>query len=88
MKLNTSDSSCTKCFDEFVKGVIYFGVSDLSTPPVKDINGLLLVEILVQVDNYTKRNGGKKQIIHFIIRRESLTNRWLINQDSLYKGLK
>lgn len=55
------DSECPKCFDEFVKGNTYFGVSGLPAPSFKDTNGLLLVEIPAQVNIYTKRKVGKKR---------------------------
>ncbi|MDQ0861041.1 hypothetical protein [Bacillus sp. V2I10] len=88
LNLIISDSDCPKCFDEFIKGITYFGVGGLPAPPFKDTNGLLLVEIPAQVNIYTKRKGAEKKIVHFMIRRESLTDRWLIDQESLYKDLR
>ena len=64
------------------------GVNDLSGLPLKGTNWLILVEVPVQVNIYTKREGREKKIIHFIIRRESLADRWFIDRDSLYEALR
>jgi hypothetical protein len=83
-----SDSDCPKCFNEFVKNIQFFGISILPPASSKDENGLLLVEILAKVNFYTKSNGREKKIVRFILRRESLTDCWLIDQESLYIDFK
>jgi hypothetical protein len=46
------------------------------------------VDVPVQVAIYKKREGKEKKVMHFMIRRESLTDRWFIDQDSLHEDIK
>ncbi len=65
-----------------------FVVRDLPEASLEDINGLLLVEVPIRVDLYKKGKGKEKRTITFTIWREGLTNRWMIDQDSLYEELR
>ena len=59
-----------------------------SEQSLDDINDQLLVEIPIRVDLYKNGKGKEKKTIHFTIWREGLTNRWVIDQDSLYEELR
>ena len=63
-------------------------VRDLPEASLEDINGLLLVEVPIRVEFYKKGKGKEKRTITFTIWREGLTNRWMIDQDSLYEELR
>ncbi|MGE7907173.1 hypothetical protein ACQKNS_22505 [Peribacillus sp. NPDC094092] len=73
---------------KLVDDITYFGVVDPLRQPPEQLNGLLLVDVPVQVAIYKKREGKEKKVMHFMIRRESLTDRWFIDQDSLHEDLK
>ncbi|MFE4814595.1 hypothetical protein ACFQ9Y_26370 [Peribacillus simplex] len=74
--------------NKLVKDITYFGVDDPLRQPSEQLNGLFLVDVPVQVSIYKKREGKEKKVMHFMIRRESLTDRWFIDQDSLHEDLK
>ncbi|CAH0298281.1 hypothetical protein [Peribacillus simplex] len=74
--------------NKIVKDITYFGVDDPLRQPSEQLNGLFLVDVPVQVAIYKKREGKEKKVMHFMIRRESLTDRWFIDQDSLHEDLK
>ncbi|MDM5188129.1 hypothetical protein QUF99_12600 [Bacillus sp. DX4.1] len=88
LKMILSNSGYSKRFDEILKDITYLRVNILSTPSSEGINEMILVEIPVQINIYTKKQDRKKKRINFIIRRDSLTHRWLIDQELLYKYLK
>ncbi|SIR87072.1 hypothetical protein SAMN05878482_106304 [Peribacillus simplex] len=74
--------------NKLVNDITYFGVVDPLRQPPEQLNGLFLVDVPVQVAIYKKREGKEKKVMHFMIRRESLTDRWFIDQDSLREDLK
>ena len=74
--------------NKLVKDITYFGVDDPLRQPSEQLNGLFLVDVPVQVAIYKKREGKEKKVMHFMIRRESLTDRWFIDQGSLHEDLK
>ncbi|PEZ74430.1 hypothetical protein [Bacillus sp. AFS017274] len=74
--------------NKLVKDITYFGVDDPLRQPPEQLNGLFLVDVPVQVAIYKKREGKEKKVMHFMIRRESLTDRWFIDQDSLHEDIK
>ncbi|MDW7616768.1 hypothetical protein EI200_07190 [Peribacillus simplex] len=73
---------------KIVKDITYFGVVDPLRQPPEQLNGLFLVDVPVQAAIYKKREGKEIKVMHFMIRRESLTDRWYIDQDLLYEDLK
>ncbi|RFU68198.1 hypothetical protein [Bacillus sp. V59.32b] len=66
----------------------YFSVTRYLNRPLKNTKGLLQVDIPVEATYFTMDNRKEAKIIHFIVRRESLTDAWLIDQKNLYKELK
>ena len=86
LALILSDSEHLDHFHTLMKDMTSFVIRDF--PEQEDTNGLLLIEIPIQVDIYKKGKGREKRMIHFMIRRDGLTNRWFIDQDSLYEELR
>ncbi|MFI8495239.1 hypothetical protein ACIGC1_20415 [Peribacillus butanolivorans] len=74
--------------NKLVEDITYFGVVDPLRQPPEQLNGVFLVDVPVQVAIYKKREGKENKVMHFMIRRDSLTDRWFIDQDSLYEDLK
>ncbi|MGE7765528.1 hypothetical protein [Peribacillus sp. NPDC096540] len=88
LAMTLSNPSHLNRVNKLVKDITYFGVVDPLRQPPEQLNGLLLVDVPVQVAIYKKREGKEKKVMHFMIRRDSLTDRWYIDQDSLYEDLK
>jgi hypothetical protein len=85
--LTLANSDHPNRFKKLVKDITYFVVSDFPGPTL-NTTGLVLVDVPVQVHIYKKGEGREKKMIHFTIWREGLTNRWFIDQDSLYDELR
>ena len=88
LALTLSTSKQSNLDQTLVQDMTSFVVRDFPEPSLEDINGLLLVEVPIRVDLYKKGKGKEKRTITFTIWREGLTNRWMIDQDSLYEELR
>jgi hypothetical protein len=88
LSMTLSNSDHSKRFIKLAENITYFGVRDFSRQPLEDANGLIFVDVPVQVKVYKERKGSESKIIHFMIRRESLTDRWFIDQEAIYEALK
>lgn len=71
-----------------LKGISVFGISRFMEPPLKNTNGLIFLDIPVQAHIYKKGKGKVKRIVHFVIWKEGLKNRWYIDQGSLLEELR
>lgn len=64
-----------------------FTIRHMSYLPIDDSHGLLSIEIPVEVEIY-KKEGGKETIqLNFVLLRNSIVDRWYIQQDLLRKEL-
>ncbi|MBK5446160.1 MULTISPECIES: hypothetical protein [unclassified Peribacillus] len=88
LALTLSNPSHLNRVNKLIEDITYFGVVDPLRQPPEQLNGVFLVDVPVQVAIYKKREGKEKKVMHFMIRRDSLTDRWFIDQDSLYEDLK
>ncbi|MEF2098301.1 hypothetical protein V3595_27395 [Bacillus sp. CFBP9009] len=88
LSMTLSNPDHSNRFIKLAENITYFGVRDFSGQPLQDANGLILVDVPVQVKIYKEREGSENKIIHFMIRRESLTDRWFIDQGAIYEDLK
>ncbi|MCM3674645.1 hypothetical protein M3699_12280 [Peribacillus simplex] len=88
LSMTLSNPDHSNRFIKLAENITYFGVRDFSGQPLEDANGLILVDVPVQVKIYKEREGSENKILHFMIRRESLTDRWFIDQDAIYEDLK
>ncbi|MDF9761532.1 hypothetical protein OKW24_003305 [Peribacillus simplex] len=88
LAMTLSNPSHPNRVNKLVKDITYFGVVDPLRQPPEQLNGLFLVDVPVQAAIYKKREGKEIKVMHFMLRRESLTDRWIIDQDLLYEDLK
>ncbi|USK60795.1 hypothetical protein [Peribacillus asahii] len=79
-----SNAHRMKYLNRIVKDITYL---NLSKERREGQDELLLIDIPARVAMYTEDRGKIKDTIHFIIRRESVTDRWFIDQDALYQEL-
>ncbi|MFT4415790.1 hypothetical protein ACLM5H_18180 [Fredinandcohnia humi] len=63
----------------------YLGITHMSFLPVEDLNEQILVEIPVEVEFNLANKGKGKKDINFVIRRDSLIDRWYIDGQSFIK---
>jgi hypothetical protein len=70
-----------------IRDLTYFGITNISLLPAEDINEQILIEVPVEVEFYKKNKGRDKKVMHFIIRRDSLIDRWYIDGQYLLKEL-
>ncbi|MCU9613246.1 hypothetical protein OEV98_06730 [Caldibacillus lycopersici] len=88
LQMITTDTACKSCLNKVTKTMSYFLITDTPEKPKDNFNGLLLVQIPATISYIDKMEGNRKRNIQFIIRRDFLTNRWLLEQDALYDSLK
>ncbi|MFJ8244447.1 hypothetical protein [Peribacillus asahii] len=79
-----SNAHRMKYLNSIIKDITYL---NLSKERREGQGELLLIDIPAQVAIYTEKKGKVKDTIHFIIRREGVTDRWFIDQDALYQQL-
>ncbi|MDV7764593.1 hypothetical protein [Peribacillus sp. CSMR9] len=79
LAMTLSNPSHPNRVNKLVKDITYFGVVDPLKQPPEQPNSRAI---------YKKREGKEIKVMHFMIRRESLTDRWFIDQDLLYEDLK
>jgi len=66
----------------------YFRISSLSYLPVEDLTGQLVLEIPAEVNYHTRKTGKVKKDITFLVRRDSLVDRWKIDTQHFLKELQ
>lgn len=88
LALTLSNSKQSNRVSTLVQDMTSFVIHDFPELPLDDINSLLVVEVPIRVDLYKKGKGKEKRTINLMIVREGLTNRWMIDQDSLYEELR
>ena len=88
LNLIISDSNRINCFDNLINGITHINVSNIQELQMKDVNELLFIETPARLDIYRDKLGKEKKTVHFILKRDHLTNRWWIDEESLYSELK
>jgi hypothetical protein len=80
---NKNRSQLTKV----IKDLTYFTVTNMSLLPTEDINEQVVIEVPVEVEFDKRHKGRNKKVMHFIIRRNSLIDRWYIDGQYFLKEL-
>lgn len=88
LALTLSNPKQSQLVQTLLQDVISFAISDFPGTALEDRNSPLLIEVPIRVELYKKGKGKDKRTITFTVLREGLTNRWMIDQDSLYKELR
>ncbi|WP_428911949.1 hypothetical protein [Niallia sp. Krafla_26] len=83
-----SDSTCTNCLDDLINNITSIAIGNFQEPQIKDMNGLLFIEIPARVNIYTSKNELVKKEVHFILKRDVFVDRWVIDENSLLKELE
>lgn len=86
--LTLSKSKQSKRVSTLVQDMTSFVIYEFPEPTYDDINSLLFVEVPIRVDLYKKGKGKEKKTIHFVIWREGLTSRWMIDENTIYRELR
>lgn len=71
-----------------VKDLSYFSIIRMSLLPMEDLDDQLVVEVPTEVEFFEKNKGKTKKFITFVIRRDSLMDRWYIEGQNILKELQ
>ena len=88
LALTLSNPKQSGLVQTLIQDVTSFAISDFPGTALEDRNGPLLIEVPIRVELHKKGKGKDKRTITFTVLREGVTNRWMIDQDSLYEELR
>ena len=77
-----------KLTTKMTKDISYFSIMGVSLLPMEDLNYQLVMEVPVKVEFLDKNKGKSKKVIHFVVRRDSLIDRWYIEGQTILKEIK
>ncbi|MEH7385321.1 hypothetical protein V7147_07930 [Bacillus sp. JJ1521] len=80
-------NSNNKKFYKTLNQITIFSITNMSYLPLSDLKGLLSMEIPVEVEIYRENQGKERKQIVFILVRNSIVDRWYIQQNVLKKQL-
>jgi hypothetical protein len=87
LELTVAKNDYQSQLTKVIKDLTYFRITNMSLLPVEDINDQVLIEVPVEVEFYKRHKGRDKKVMHFIIRRDSLIDRWYIDGQYFLKEL-
>lgn len=67
--------------------ITIFSITNMSYLPLSDIQGLLSIEIPVEVEIYRDNQGKERKQIVFVLVRKNIVDRWYIQQNKLQKEI-
>lgn len=76
-----------KLTNKLIREISYFSIIRMSLLPLEDLTNQFLLEVPVKVEFHNKNKGKTKKAIKFIIRRDSITDRWYIEGQNILKEL-
>lgn len=88
LQMTLSSTGNTKEINKVIKKITNIKITIPPATLEKDINSIVRVEIPVKINMYTKENGKEKRSGILIIKRNSMTHHWGIDQESIYTCLK
>ncbi|MBM7702730.1 hypothetical protein [Metabacillus iocasae] len=84
----STPSKYEKKLHKVIKNIDAFLPNKNQLEKFEEANELVFVEMPIKVKIHTKTKGIKQKTIRFIVRRDSLNSRWIVDGESLYKQLK
>ncbi|WP_369900310.1 hypothetical protein [Bacillus manliponensis] len=87
LKMTLSSSKGFKKMNEVIKNITNIKIKTPSVTSSEDVSNIVQVEIPVKITMYVKEDGREKRSGTFTIKRDSITHRWMIDQDSIYNCL-
>ncbi|WP_449539301.1 hypothetical protein [Ferdinandcohnia sp. Marseille-Q9671] len=76
-----------KEFYKRIESISIFTITHMTYLPLSDLDGLLEIEIPVEVEIYRENQGKERKKMLFILVRNSIVDRWYIQQEELESGL-
>lgn len=67
--------------------ITVFSITNMSYLPLSDLKGLLSMEVPVEVEIYWENQGKERKQIVFVLVRNSIVDRWYIQQKDLLQQL-
>ncbi|WP_010283533.1 hypothetical protein [Bacillus timonensis] len=87
IKLTFLPQSKNKKLYKTLDQITIFSITNISYLPLSDLKGLLSMEIPVEVEIYREKQGRERKQLVFILVRNSMVDRWYIQQKELQKEL-
>ncbi len=77
-----------KLTNKMIKDLSYFSIISMSLLPIEDLHDQFVIEVPVKVEFVDKKKGKSKKYITFVVRRDSLIDRWYIEGQTVLKEVK
>lgn len=77
-----------KLTNKMIKELSYFSIISMSLLPMEDLHDQFVIEVPVKVEFVDKNKGKSKKYITFVVRRDSLIDRWYIEGQTIWKEVK
>lgn len=77
-----------KRLEEVIQQIEHIALGDTIVKPLKNGEGILILEIPVKAEMYRKNAGKERTTIHFVLRQDGMTDRWTIDSQSVYEQFK
>jgi hypothetical protein len=88
LDLTVSHEHNLESLHKIVQDFDYFVIKNMSLHPAKEMKSSVLVKIPVRVEIFKEGKGKEKRTINYVVRRNSLTDPWQIDEASLTEQLK
>lgn len=76
-----------KLTSKMIREISYLSIGRMSLLPLDELDGQFVLEVPVKVEYLHTTNGKAKKVIKFLIRRDSVTDRWYIEGQNILKEL-
>ncbi|MDQ0246732.1 hypothetical protein J2S09_004336 [Bacillus fengqiuensis] len=73
---------------KIIKKIEHIALDDTAVNSLENGEGILVLEMPVKAEMYTKNVGKERTTIRFVLRKDGMTDRWTIDSQSLYEQLK
>lgn len=77
-----------KLTTKMINDISYFSITGMSLLPMEDLNDQFVIEVPAKVEFLDKNKGKTKKVINFVVRRDSLIDRWYIEGQTVFKEVK
>lgn len=81
LKVTSVENQDPKKLKKWTKTFTYFRITSMSYLPVEDLEGQLVLEVPVEAKYHTDKSGKVTKNMTFILRKNSLLDRWKIDME-------
>lgn len=88
LKVTSIENQDPKKLKKWTKTFTYFRITSMSYLPVEDLEGQLVLEVPVEAKYHTDKSGKVTKNMTFILRKNSLLDRWKIDTEHFLNQLQ